>query len=224
MNEIHSKSSAERVAGTLGFPSKMPGTSYGIPAQACRTGAKLHDVPDSVCADCYALKGNYIYPSVETAQAKRLAALEDPAWVGAMTMILTYAHARGRGRNGPISSGWHRWHDSGDIQSVEHLAKICEVARRTPQIWHWLPTREMGMVKAFVASGGIVPDNLTIRVSATMVDGPATKAWPITSLVHKNAPPAAHAHICPAPTQDNNCGECRACWNRDVAAVTYHHH
>jgi hypothetical protein len=30
---------ATEIAGTLGFPSKMPGTSYGISAKACITGA-----------------------------------------------------------------------------------------------------------------------------------------------------------------------------------------
>jgi Gene product 88 len=210
--------------GGLGYPSKMPGTSFGIPAQACKTGAKLHNVPDSVCADCYALKGNYIYPSVQKAQETRLALIDSPQWAKAMVTLLTVTHARGMGRKGPIDSGWHRWHDSGDIQSVSHLAKICEVARGTPQIQHWLPTRETAMVAAYVRDGGIVPDNLTIRISATMVDGPATKAWPITSRVHHNAAPAAGAHVCPAPTQGNACGACRACWNPEVACVTYHKH
>ena len=213
---------ATAVAGSLGFPSKMPGTAYGISAHNCQTGGKLHDVPGSVCEDCYALKGNYLYPDIAKGHAKREAGIENPAWVGGMIMLLTATHKRGTGRNGPISSGWHRWHDSGDIQSVAHLAKICDVARRTPQIKHWLPTREMGYVKAFIAGGGTVPDNLTIRVSATMVDGPATKAWPQTSRVHQNAAPVGH--VCPAPKQDGHCGDCRACWSRDVAQVSYHKH
>ena len=219
------KAAKEAIGGSIGFPSKMPGTSYGIPAEACKTGAKLHNVPDSVCADCYALKGNYIYPSVQTAQARRMATIDTPQWVAGMVAIITYTHKRGKNRLGePISVGWHRWHDSGDIQSVSHLAKICEVARLTPTIQHWLPTRELGFVKAYLASGGIVPDNLLIRVSATMIDGPATKAWPYTSRVHHNQAPAAAAHVCPAPLQDNNCGDCRACWSFDVPEVTYHKH
>lgn len=224
MGENQSIGAAKAATGGLGYPSKMPGTSYGIPAAACKTGAKLHAVPDSVCHDCYALKGNYIYPSVQKAQDNRLALIDTEAWVPGMVTLLTVTHARGKGRNGPIDSGWHRWHDSGDIQSVSHLAKICEIARRTPQIRHWLPTRETAMVTAFVRDGGIVPDNLTIRISATMVDGPATKAWPTTSRVHHALCPAAGAHVCPAPTQGNACGDCRACWSRDVEQVTYHKH
>ncbi len=65
-------------------------------------------------------------------------------------------------------SGFHRWHDSGDLQSVEHLEKIIEVCRRTPQIQHWLPTRELAILRACRER---IPANLTIRVSATMIDG-----------------------------------------------------
>jgi Gene product 88 len=212
------------IAGPIGFPSKMPGTSYGISAHACITGAKLAKVPGSVCEGCYALGGNYVYPSVLQAHKKRLAGIAHPQWTSAMVTLLRHAHARGTGRNGAFAVGWHRWHDSGDLQSVEHLTKICAVAALTPEIRHWLPTREMGIVARYRAQGGTVPDNLLIRVSATMVDGPATKAWDTTSGVHDAKAPPAGTHVCPAPTQGNACGACRACWSRDVAHVSYHRH
>jgi Gene product 88 len=214
---------AKAVVGPLGYPSKMPGTALGISAHKCITGAKLAKVPGSVCFNCYALKANYLYPSVAMAHETRLRGLSNPAWVDGITMMLLHTHATGKGRNGPIATGWHRWFDSGDIQSVEHLEKICEVARRTPKIRHWLPTRELGIVQAFVKAGGVVPENLVIRVSATMVDGEPTKAWPTTSRVHSETP-AKGVHICPAPKQEGKCGDCRACWNRDVKSVSYHLH
>ena len=214
---------AKEAAGPLGYPSKMPGTSYGISAKACITGAKLALVEGSVCYDCYALKANYMYPSVAQAHETRLQGLSNPAWVGAMVMMLTAVHKSGRGRNGPIAKGWHRWHDSGDLQSVEHLDKICEVARRTPKIRHWLPTRELGIVKAYQKAGGVVPANLVIRVSATMVDGDVTQAWPTTSGVYDKA--AAVGHDCPANRRKGDmkgkCGPCRACWNPAVKRVDY---
>jgi len=213
----------------------MPGTSYGISAKTCITGAKLAKVPGSTCHDCYALKANYLYPSVAMAHATRLAGLSDPRWAIAMITLITTAHNRGTGRNGKIERGWHRWHDSGDLQSVDHLTKICAVAAGTPHIKHWLPTREHGIVAAYVAQGGIVPDNLVIRISATMVDGAPTRAWPTTSGVHTTAtphfsplcdhePPKRHAHHCPSPNQSNTCGACRACWMHDVKHVSYHKH
>jgi hypothetical protein len=203
---------AREITGSLGYPSKMPGTSYGISAFKCKTGGKLAQVPGSVCHNCYAMRNNYLYKSVTTAHARRLASLDHPLWPLAMALQLNASGSR-----------WHRWHDSGDIQDTGHLAKICRVAALTPKVRHWLPTRELKMVQDYVASGGLVPANLTIRVSATMVDGPATSAWPITSTVHTTAVPAG-ARLCPAPKQNNECGNCRACWNPKVAQVSYHKH
>lgn len=215
---IASVKAARAIAGSLGFPSKMPGTAYGLPAQACNVGGKLAQIEGSVCSKCYALKGNYLFRDVQASQRNRLASITDDAWCDAMVLLLDNAHARGTGKNGPISSGWHRWHDSGDLQSIEHLAKICEVARRTPRIRHWLPTREAAVVKQYLASGATVPDNLVIRVSAAMVDGTAPKAFTHTSGVHSQGNPD---NACPASTQGNQCGVCRKCWDRNVSHVSY---
>ena len=201
------------VGGSLGSVGKMPGRSYSISAHACITGSKLVKIAGSTCSGCYALdRGNYQYNSVKLAHKRRLASITGPHWTAAMVFLLQHYKEK-----------WFRWHDAGDLQSVQHLLKICAVAALTPKIKHWLPTRELAIVKAYVASGGSVPPNLTIRVSATMVDGPATKAWPVTSGVH-TAAPDDDTHICPAPQQDNKCGKCRACWSRDVAHVSYHKH
>ena len=205
---------ATLIAGSIGFPSKMPGTSYGIPAQSCVTGRKLAKIAGSVCASCYAFeRGNYRYSSVQKAQTTRLAGLANPQWVEAMVKLLMAAHSKG---NLPP---YHRWHDSGDIQSREHLAKICAVARATPSLRHWLPTREAKIIRDFVKDGGTIPANLTIRLSATMVDGSAPKAWPQTSTVHKSTTPTGHH--CPARHQSNKCGECRACWDATISNVSY---
>lgn len=208
------------IAGPLGYPSKMPGTSYGISAKACITGSKLNLVKGSTCEGCYALKGNYIYPSVKMAHEKRLTGIVNPLWVDAMVAMLKAAHKPRK--VGLQLSKHHRWHDSGDLQSIDHLEKICEVARQTPELAHWLPTREAGILKRFLDGGGKVPSNLTIRVSATMVDGNPSAVWPCTSTVHEKS--AAKGHVCPAPTQNNNCGDCRACWSQDIANVSYHKH
>ncbi len=330
---------AKRITGGgFGKPSKMPGTNYGLPAKACHVGAKLAQVEGSVCHGCYALKGNYLYPSVQIAQARRLASITDPQWVEAMVTLLNKEYEKaclefmeltrkpeklvsfirqspstyityqsqtaavGCGldhtiqtdmdttqRQGEPSLGtyqltlplsgavvelfqrdisfttdaeikhvliqsiWNlskaldtngctianaqdafqqaglkltcffRLHDSGDIQSLEHLENICHVARQTPYIQHWLPTREITIVKAYAVIFGDMPSNLCVRVSATMIDGKATKVWDITSGVHTE-PTDAWMRVCPAPTQGNKCGDCRACWDKSVSHVSYHKH
>ena len=49
---------AVKITGSMTRTKKMPGLSYSLPAWECITGAKLRKVPGSVCAGCYALKGN----------------------------------------------------------------------------------------------------------------------------------------------------------------------
>jgi hypothetical protein len=218
---------AAAIAGTLGFPSKMPGTAYGIPAAACHVGAKLRDVAGSTCHECYAFKGNYGFRDVKRSQATRLAAIDNAQWIPAMVYMLRRAHGLVRGvkkhrkikRRG---ARWHRWHDSGDIQSLAHLCKIVVICQLTPEIRHWLPTREAGIVAQFLKNGGEFPPNLCVRVSATMIDGAPSRVFPNTSTVHKSAPP--RGHVCPAPAQGGVCGSCRACWDRNVANTSYHVH
>ncbi len=219
------------LAGTLSHPSKMPGTAYGLPAQACIIGSELARIPGTTCSSCYALRNRYLFPNVKASLARRLASITHPDWVEAIIDLLETAHAGGE------LPPYHRWHDSGDLQSRDHLAKICAVARATPWLRHWLPTREAKIVCDFVRDGGTIPSNLVIRLSAAMVDGLPPKAWPLTSTVHSHSfgrlimvegqPTTSAApvgYICPAPQQLNKCGACRACWSAEVANVSYHQH
>lgn len=203
--------------GGLGKPSKMPGLSYGISAKKCITGGKLQKVEGSTCSGCYAMKGQYVYPVVAKAHENRLNAISKPLWVVAMAELLNRKKA-----------DYFRWHDSGDLQSVEHFAKICEIAELTPTVKHWLPTREYRFVTQYVESGGIIPSNLVVRMSAHMIGGvipkfPRLKNLVTISTVSKDDN-YEEAHNCPARFQDNSCGDCRACWNPDVFHVDYHLH
>ena len=194
---------ALKIVGGLSRPSKMPGWSYGLPAKECKTGAKLQKIPGSVCYNCYALKGCYVFKVVQAAQYRRLNAIRSPLWVGAMSMLINSKKAN-----------VFRWHDSGDIQDEKHLLKIFAVAKLTPTVKHWMPTRE-AWIKRFLP---IKPDNLVIRFSATMVNQEAPESWPNTSTV------VTAAATCPAPKQDNECKDCRACWNAEVKNVAYGQH
>ena len=142
------KKEAKEITGGLSSPSKMPGPSFNLPAAACITGAKLVNVPGSTCSGCYALKGRYRFPNVQDALARRLAKLHNPRWVEAMVTLID---------NDPVM----RWHDSGDIQSVQHLKNIFEVCLRTPTTSHWLPTREARFIK--LLDPDVVPKNLKIQ-------------------------------------------------------------
>lgn len=211
------KTEAIAIAGTLSEPSKMPSYSYGLPAAECITGAKLVNVKGSVCEGCYALKGFYsLYAkTILPAQYKRLEAIKDERWVDAMVTLIS------GGKKAPFSV--FRWHDSGDLQSVEHLTKIAIVADRLPKVKFWLPTREYGIVNAFLKLRSC-PRNLVIRLSAHMV-GQSMKfasGMPTSSVFVDKAPKGAYE--CPARFQGNACGNCRACWDPGVKEVSYHKH
>ena len=193
------------ITGGLSKPSKMPGYSYNLPATKCITGSKLVKIPGSVCFGCYALKGRYRFPNVKDAMQRRLDSLTHPLWVQAMaTSILE------------TKTEFFRWHDSGDLQSLDHLKKIFEVCKLTPNIKHWLPTREASIIACIQADE--VPSNLIIRFSAHKVDGKAATFWPWTSTV------VTSEKTCPAAEQDNKCKSCRACWDRNVKNVAYGKH
>ena len=85
---------ALKIIGGLSRPSKMPGWSYGLPAKECKTGSKLRKVKDSVCYNCYALKGCYVFKVVQAAQYRRLDSIKNPGWVSAtfagLATLLTY--------------------------------------------------------------------------------------------------------------------------------------
>ena len=71
---------AKKITGSMTRTKKMPGLSYSLPAWECITGKKLRAVKGSVCAGCYALKGNYTrYPAIKAAQYYRLATLMEPS-------------------------------------------------------------------------------------------------------------------------------------------------
>ena len=191
------------LVGGLSKPSKMPGWSIGIPAKECKTGAKLRLIKDSVCFNCYALKGMYRFSTVQKAQYKRLDALKNPYWVEAMTTLINSK-----------KPDVFRWHDSGDVQDLDHLNKIYEVCKATPSKRHWMPTREAWTKKYLDQK----PANLVIRFSATMIDQEAPESWPNTSTV------STSSRTCPAPDQNNECGDCRACWDPEIKNVTYGKH
>lgn len=199
---------AEAIAGKLGKPSKMPGYAYGIPARHCPVGAILVKMKGTVCSNCYALKGRYVFGNVKNAQEARFASLRHPRWVEAMAFMINRKNC-----------DFFRWHDSGDIQGLWHLENMVEVARQCPDTKFWTPTRENRVVKQYLAQHGAFPPNFVIRVSGAMIDGPAPPSFPQTSTVVTDG-----KHTCPAYKQDGKCGSCRDCWNPGVQNVSYPRH
>jgi hypothetical protein len=140
---------------------------------------------------------------VQDAQYRRLEAIKDPQWVDAMAHLINSK-----------KPDVFRWHDSGDVQDLDHLKKIYAVCRLTPDKRHWLPTREAWIKKHLQHK----PNNLVIRFSAPMVNQRAHASWPNSSeVVDKD-------FNCPASLQDNECKDCRKCWDPEIKTIRYHKH
>lgn len=206
---------ALQIIGGLSQPSKMPWWAWSISATECPTGRKLAEIEGSVCSNCYALKGRYLFPNVVEAHARRLEATKHPRFVDAFVTVLTnvYGKTRKRRADGRIENRF-RWFDSGDLQSLDMLVSINEIASRTPFIDHWLPTREFQIVQAFLGKH-VKSENLLIRMSYPMVGGrPSERPFGLPFATVGSA--SSGVHQCPAlADQGNRCLECDTCW-RDV--------
>jgi hypothetical protein len=215
---------ANEITGGLSEPEKMPMGSYNLPASACKTGSLMRKVAGSVCSRCYACKGRYVFSTARTAMGRRLASIVHPEWVEAMVLLIG-----NKAKRTPEAWRLFRWHDSGDLQSAEHLEKIIEVARRLPGVRFWLPTMETTIAAPYLAD---LPDNMVVRFSTPMLNGhpsPETvklvrgasrASWTISG----DSAPIGH-HACPAMSGGaHTCrgNDCKTCWT--TVPVTYKTH
>jgi len=209
------KKDASMLTGGLTQTSKMPCKSYSLPTEACITGFKMSKIAGSICASCYADRNFYLMyqNTIKPAQFARLDSINDPAWVDAMVALIG-------------QDPYFRWHDSGDLQGLEHFEKIVQVATFTPNARHWLPTREYSIIKSFIAKGGKIPKNLIVRLSAMYPDKPVQVPASLqgvkgitTSNVHTVKPLGL---ACKAPSQSGECRDCRACWTDKTVSYLMH--
>lgn len=218
---------AKEIIGHFSTSTKMPCWTYSIPAEYCRTGSILRNVPNSICSDCYACRLNepgkeqggwYMTERVLQPMTHRLLqVLFNPRWTEAM--IYLFQHYQWK---------FFRWHDSGDLQSMMHFENICKIADSTPITKFWLPTQEWDLVTQYWEEHGRIPlrelhPNLIIRLSAREKENARPPIWLAerigvqvskTSSNMKEVDCFAHDHA-------NNCGDCRKCWNYDIQCITY---
>jgi hypothetical protein len=194
----------------------------------------LAQVKGTICSVCYAKLGFYNRHHVKQAHIKRFsrlsAALNDGLRRKLFENAFIYLLNRRLmdARTGPATDPkYFRWFDSGDLQSVKHLDIICNIAKGTPGIKHWLPTQEYRIVLEYLRFNDL-PPNLTVRLSGVNLNQarPGLERWleKYPSLVHSAVSSTGKLEgfkSCPAKQQDNKCQDCRACWSRDVKGVVY---
>ena len=201
---------ADRAAiGGMGKASKMPGTTHGTDWRNCQRGSVLAKIPGTVCSKCYVPK--YLrYPSVAPAWARRESALEN-RFRFARASIRLFRKSR---------EPFHRWKDSGDIQSIDELRLYAVIAKACPATMFWLPTHEPSKVRKCLRKYGPMPHNLIVRISQDYLERSPAKGWPLTSTVGWSDAP----FTCPSLDQGNSCKDCRACWDTAVPNINYRQH
>ncbi len=212
---LRTKDDARELAKTVGGISqtnKMPCHSYSLPAEECTTGAELAKIAGTPCSVCYAMRNRYRMPKNKAAAYVRFGSIGTAGWVDTMASVIR------RLEDPQVGSGFFRWHDSGDLQGVGHLSDIVDVADLTPTVLHWLPTREVGILRDWDSG---LPANLTVRVSAPRIDGMATNVLglPSSTVVSDSA-----RATCRAFERKGKCGDCRDCWNPNIRNVSYFQH
>ena len=243
MEKLTVKAAVEQSGKVSLGNTKMPSTTFAISAKHCKVGSKLINVEGSTCSRCYAMKLQKLRPSVDKGWTnnlfKAVKLIDDNPKLWAK--MQAFQIRRGCDKLGIHN---HRWFDSGDLQSVAMLRAIVLCADMTPEIDHWLPTREAKIVKDYRKQYGQEPDNLVIRVSATMISDKPVAGHANTSTVHKHGE-QVHGKECLAyrTNKDNavvpldtfkamtrpekkeqdfgHCGDCRACWSKDVGNISY---
>jgi len=200
------------IGGGLTKTSKMSTLSYSIPAKECKQGSKLRKINNSVCSTCYAQKGNYTrYKAISEAQYKRLNSIKNPFWVLAMVHLITNSKAT-------KETKLFRWHDSGDLQNLKHLRKIIDIARLTPDIKHWLPTKEKALIESLQPIE--IPKNLVIRLSGSMIDQKQPPKYKHTSTVTTDKAKAT----CKSFENNGKCNDCVKCWDSTIKNIAYLKH
>jgi hypothetical protein len=213
------KCEAERYTGGLSKPEKMPCPAWNLqPIATCNVGARLAQIPGSVCAVCYGTQKSSRYVrfarTMQGAWDKRYLSTQRDLWVPAMVKLIQ-------------THEFFRWHDTGDVYSRGYFDMIRRVCEQTPETRHWLPTKE------FWIANYDVPDNLLVRYSAPMIDIDSDKAEGMA---------ARFGHIATVSTGESmwrcmaihkesrsgglslSCGDCRACWDESVPIVDYLYH
>ena len=212
---------AQEISGKITISNwKMPGSSFPTTTKECKGGSKLKKIENSVCSKCYAARLEAYRANVEEGwlnnwkKTEKMVNQNMKLWCQGIVYQINHFLKR-------TDQHYHRWFDSGDLESVEWLIAIARVARLTPKVKHWLPTREAAIVSEFKRKHKI-PNNLVIRVSSAMIDAKPLTRFKNTSTVHRK-----NNHIgygCPAKKQGNQCLDCRACWNKKEKNISYPYH
>jgi hypothetical protein len=118
---------------------------------------------------------------------------------------------------------YFRWFDSGDCYHPLLARKILEVMTATPNTRHWMPTKsyKVPRIREILEQMKKLA-NVSIRYSSDSMTGAFEPQHGSTVVAY--AEDSTDATLCGAYTRGGKCGDCRLCWNKDVAVIAYPAH
>lgn len=197
---------------TLSKTSKIPCKSWSLQAGSTCPGSidPTTKKPVAVCAGCYAKDGFYNMPGAIAARDHNRDDWKRVDWVSDMVNALT-------------KQKYFRWFDSGDCYHPLLAAKILEVMQQTPNTKHWMPTKsyKIPRIRAILEQMKQL-GNVSIRYSSDSMTGEYDPEHGSTVVPYAETP--TNATVCGAYTRDGKCGDCRLCWDKNVAVIAYPAH
>ena len=188
--------------------SKMPCKSWSLEAlTTCPASFNVEGDLVDACKGCYATTGFYLMKDSVNLREHNRNDWKREEWVAEMVYEL---------RN----QTYFRWFDSGDVAWLKLAKKIYQVCEQTPNVRHWLPTRmyKFPKFKAILDKLNELP-NVRVRFSSDSIEGDFTNAHASTIIPYANTP--VEAFICEAYSRGGKCGDCRACWHKDIPMIAY---
>jgi hypothetical protein len=202
----------EAMAVKLSKPSKMPCKTWSLEAGTTCPGSvdRFTKQVIAVCSGCYAKDGFYNMPDSKRVRDFNREDWKRAEWVNDMIAALA-------------KEKYFRWFDSGDVYHPALAFKIFLVMQGTPHVKHWLPTKSYNIAKIrpLLERMKALP-NVSVRYSSPSMTGEFNEEHGSTVVPYAETP--TDATLCGAYTRSGKCGDCRACWNKEVAVIAYPAH
>ena len=197
----------------LSKASKMPAKSWSLQARKTCPGSIDPNTkqPVAVCAGCYAAEGFYMMPDAIAVREHNREDWKRVEWVDDMVHELR-------------RQKFFRWFDSGDVYHPALAFKILLVMQKTPHVQHWLPTKsyKIPRIRAILERMKLL-SNVAVRFSSDSMTGEFDADHGSTVIPFADSATSA-SKVCDAYERSGKCGDCRACWSKEVAVVAYPAH
>ena len=126
-----------------------------------------------------------------------------------------------------------RWFDSGDFFSLEFFKKVMQVCKNfidkdgKSSVNFWCPTSRDDLLNQYLAEGGVIPDNVTLRLSAPTPNTPFHEGiiefyskWKNITFSETTTDPnlaTCHASL----VEGSSCGDCEDCFSTTHKKTVY---